>query len=83
MAQPQVHLLGYPFLLVCCTFFHNMPYMGSSLEMFGTYCYKKTLSSVGILPILIVYPSHTSSTYPQSLDSPSLFVHLILNDKLY
>jgi hypothetical protein len=82
MAQPMLYLLGYPSLPVCFTFCHKVPQMGSSLEMFGTHCYKKTLLSVGILTILMVYPSHTSSTYPQSIDSPSMFVHLILDDKL-
>jgi hypothetical protein len=76
-------MLGYPSLLVCCTFCHKVPQMGSSLAMFGTHCYKQTLPTVGSLTILMAYPSHTSSTYPQSFDSPSMFVHLIMDDKLY
>jgi hypothetical protein len=82
MAQLMLYILGCPNLPVCCTFFHKVPQMGSSLEMLGTHRYKQTVLSVGSLPIFVVYPSHTSSTYPQSLDSPSLFAHLILDDTL-
>jgi hypothetical protein len=57
-------------------------HLGNTVHMKHIYLNAHPQSSVGSLPIFMVYPSHTPSTYPQSFDSPSLFVHMIMDDKL-
>ena len=62
-------------------FYYNDGYQ-ASLKMIDTRYYKQTLPNASSLPILMVYPSHTSLTYLILHDLPSLFVHMILGDML-
>jgi hypothetical protein len=82
MAQPLHGLLGYPNSQVCCTFYHIVLQMDSSLKMLDIHFCKKTLPNASSLPIFMVYPSHTSLAYLILPDLTSLFVHLILGDML-
>jgi hypothetical protein len=82
MAQLLCGLMGCPKSLACYTFYHKVIQMGSSLNMLDTHCCNQNLPNEGSLLILMAYPSHTSSTYLQSLDLPSLFVHLTQGDML-
>ena len=63
--------------------FDTMPQMDSFLIMLDVHYCMQILPSVGNPPNWMVYPSHTFSTYPQELDSPFRFDHIIENDTFY